>query len=338
MHLDKNNLPALSAYLQNLRLIGPAETIFAAEKPGEGNMNYTLRLSVKDKTFIIKQARPYVEKYPQIPAPPQRALAEAGFYLQIKNSHALSRLMPELLATDAESFILVMEDLGNAKDGSFLYNSAAVLSEHDMEDLCLFLTGLHSRFKKEKADELMANRALRLLNHEHIFVYPLQEENGFDLDTIQPGLQELSMPFKRNEALKQQATELGKKYLADGDTLLHGDYYPGSWLFTQQGIKIIDPEFCFYGTPEFDVAVMKAHLMMAGQPDHFITGLFEYYNKPEGFNDDLFDAFTGMEIIRRIIGLAQLPLSLTLQQKGQLLNQAALLLKENIDQEYEQSQ
>ena len=330
MHLDKDNLPALTTYLQTVGLIGPTDSVSAAGKPGEGNMNYALRLTVGERTFIIKQARPYVEKYPQIPAPSQRALAEAGFYEQIKKSQSLCKLMPELLATDAQSFILVMEDLGNARDGSFLYNTDEVLSENDVEDLCRFLTGIHSKFKKEQEDELMANRALRRLNHEHIFVYPLQEENGFNLDSIQPGLQELSLPFKRNESLKQKAGELGKRYLADGDTLLHGDYYPGSWLFTDEGIKIIDPEFCFYGTPEFDVAVMKAHLMMAGQPEHFRTGLFEYYNKPEGFDDDLFDAFTGMEIIRRIIGLAQLPLSLTLSQKQQLLQQAAILLKENI--------
>ena len=121
--------------------------------------------------------------------------------------------------------------------------------------------------------------------------------------------------------------DLGKKYLADGDTLLHGDYYPGSWLFTEQGIKIIDPEFCFYGRAEFDVAVMKAHLMMAKQRSQFTDNLFEYYNRPEGFDDNLFNAFTGMEIIRRIIGLAQLPLALTLQQKEQLLNEAVSLLK-----------
>lgn len=327
MHLDKNNLEALTAYLQKCGLINSSEKVFAAEKPGEGNMNYTLRLTAGEKSFIIKQARPYVEKYPQIPAPAQRALAEAGFYEEIKKSSTLSKLMPELFVTDAADFILVMEDLGNARDGSFLYHSPEQLTENDMEDLCIFLTGLHSKFKKENKEELMANRALRSLNHEHIFVYPLQENNGFDLEGIQPGLQELSLKYKQDKALKTLAADLGKKYLADGDTLLHGDYYPGSWLFTEQGIKIIDPEFCFYGRAEFDVAVMKAHLMMAKQRSQFTDNLFEYYNRPEGFDDNLFNAFTGMEIIRRIIGLAQLPLALTLQQKEQLLNEAVSLLK-----------
>ncbi|MBC7867191.1 MAG: phosphotransferase, partial [Gloeobacteraceae cyanobacterium ES-bin-316] len=319
MHLDKNNLEDISTYLQSLRILEAGEIVSYAEKPGEGNMNYTLRLKAGDKSFIIKQARPYVEKYPQIAAPQQRALAEAGFYNQVKKSSLLKRLMPELLAADEANFILLLQDLGNATDGSFLYEPGKKLDQTAMEDLGLFLTALHGGFKKEKEDELMANRELRLLNHEHIFVYPLQLENGFDLDTVQPGLQAISIPFKKSEALKQKAAELGKKYLEDADTLLHGDFYPGSWLFTQEGIKIIDPEFCFYGHPEFDVAVLKAHLMMAEQQDEFISSVFTYYNKPFGFNEKLFDAFTGMEIIRRLIGLAQLPLSLTIEQKTTLL-------------------
>ena len=51
----------------------------------------------------------------------------------------------------------------------------------------------------------MANRKLRALNHEHIFIYPLMIDNGFDLNTIQPGLQELSLKYKNNEQLKEKA-------------------------------------------------------------------------------------------------------------------------------------
>ena len=331
MHLDKNNLEEISTYLQSLGLIQPREMVSYAEKPGEGNMNYTLRLKVGAKSFIIKQARPYVEKYPQIAAPQQRALAEAGFYKQVNKSSILKRLMPELLAVDEANFILLLQDVGDAADGTFLYQSQKNLGQNEMEDLGLFLTALHGGFKKEKENELMANRELRLLNHEHIFVYPLLLDNGFDLDTVQQGLQAISLPFKTNEALKQKAVDLGKKYLEDGDTLLHGDFYPGSWLFTNEGIKIIDPEFCFYGRPEFDVAVLKAHLMMAEQEDEFISSIFTYYNKPDGFDEEIFDAFTGMEIIRRIIGLAQLPLSLSVEQKKELLNKAALLLSVKIN-------
>ena len=63
----------------------------------------------------------------------------------------------------------------------------------------------------------MANRKLRSLNHEHIFIYPLMIDNGFDLNTTQQGLQELSTPFKNNEQLKNKAQELGATYVGSAE-------------------------------------------------------------------------------------------------------------------------
>jgi 5-methylthioribose kinase len=152
------------------------------------------------------------------------------------------------------------------------------------------------------------------------------EDKGFDLNTVQPGLQELSLRFKKDDELKRKAQHLGLIYLSDGDTLLHGDYYPGSWLLTKDGVKIIDPEFCFYGTPEFDLGVMLAHLKMAKQSNDVIDVVTSSYKKGESFDDNLLNGFMGIEIIRRLIGLAQLPLELTLEEKEGLLNYALGLM------------
>ena len=48
----------------------------------------------------------------------------------------------------------------------------------------------------------------------------------------------------------------GERYLAEGSTLLHGDYYPGSWMTVDDAVFVIDPEFSFKGFPEFDLGVM----------------------------------------------------------------------------------
>ena len=44
---------------------------------------------------------------------------------------------------------------------------------------------------------------MRALNHEHIFIYPLIEDNGFDLDNILEGLQEIAMIYKTDIAFKE---------------------------------------------------------------------------------------------------------------------------------------
>lgn len=327
MHLDKTKLTAISLYLKHHDLIEAHDVVVYAEKPGEGNMNYTLRVKTEiGKSLIIKQARSYVEKYPSIPAPEERILVESKFYATISKDVFLKIHTPKILFTDPENHILVMEDLGEASDYSSLYKKGNTLSILDARICAVFITQLHNNFKKKTEVDLMLNEKLKALNHEHIFVYPFLEENGLDLDNITTGLQASSLIYKKDDTLKQVAINLGKVYLSNSDTLIHGDYYPGSWLNTKQGLMVIDPEFAFYGKPEFDLGVLFAHLYLAQQPNEVMETFEAYYKKNNGFNEVLFNKFIGIEIIRRIIGLAQLPLDLSLLEKEELLKKAYSLL------------
>jgi len=157
------------------------------------------------------------------------------------------------------------------------------------------------------------------LNYEHIFEYPFREENGFDLDTVQEGLQAVAMPYKKDTELKQKIERLGSLYLSKGKYLLQGDYYPGSWLKTADGIKVIDPEFCFYGLREFDLGVFLAHMYLTQQKESTITFIKENYYSFEELNTTILNGFIGTEIMRRLIGLAQLPLKMELKTKAALL-------------------
>jgi len=326
MHLDKTKLIDISLYLEHHELINAHDFVVYAEKPGEGNMNYTLRVKTEEgKSLIVKQARSYVEKYPGIPAPEDRILVESKFYETIAADDFLKTHTPEILLTDKENHILVMEDLGTASDYSSIYRKGSALSRSDARLCAVFIYQLHCN-KRKSHDVLMANEKLKALNHEHIFVYPFLEENGFDLDNITPGLQSAALPYKKDQVLKEFSNKLGEIYLSDDDTLLHGDYYPGSWLNTGNGLNVIDPEFSFYGKPEFDLGVLFAHLYLAQQSDDVIEIIDTHYKKSQGFDEILFKSFTGIEIMRRIIGLAQLPLDLSLIEKEELLKRAYNLI------------
>jgi len=50
--------------------------------------------------------------------------------------------------------------------------------------------------------------------------------------------------------------------------------------------------------------------------------MFVYYHFDSRFDGGLFSKFAGIEVIRRIIGLAQLPLDLTLKERLDLLDEA----------------
>jgi 5-methylthioribose kinase len=297
-------------------------------------MNCTLRVTTNERSFIVKQARPWVEKYPSIAAPWERALIEGRFYQLIANDAALQRAMPRLLGSDAASRINVFEDLGAADDLTWLYGGERKLDTAQVETLAAYLTQLHRSFLLYDDKAAFANRAMRELNHFHIFVFPLQSANSFDLDAITPGLQSAAQRLKDDTAYVARVTQLGELYLQDGATLLHGDFFPGSWLQTPSasgaGLKVIDPEFCFFGAAEFELGVMLAHLLMTGHSQDVIDCLWQNYEPvtPE-WQPALVEQFAGVEIMRRLIGVAQLPLRLGLAEKKALLSQSVQLVKEH---------
>ena len=320
--LNKEEPEQLTDFLRMNGWIAADEKIACLEKPGEGNMNYVLRVSTDRQSFIIKQSRPWVEKYPQIDAPIERIVVEAQFYKALSEIPVLQSFIPALKGFKGESYIMAVEDLGESSDFTLIYKKEEAIQTSELTELIQFLSELHQIDVRELREPFPANQKLKQLNAEHIFHYPYLLENGFDLDTIQEGLQALALPYKQDEALKDKIIDLGERYLGLGDVLIHGDYYPGSWLRTRKGTKVIDPEFAYVGNAEFDLGVLVAHLKMAQTEESVIKAVLQEYVMPDNFDHVLFAGFCGAEILRRIIGLAQLPLDLTLAEKAELLGWA----------------
>jgi 5-methylthioribose kinase len=315
---------ALAAFLRKYGWIAEDEVILLIEKPGEGNMNYVLRVRTDRQSLIVKQSRPWVEKYPQLNAPIERIVVEAQFYDTLADLENLNSFIPRLKGFRKDDYFMVIEDLGEASDFSNIYKKSEQISAVELADLMQFISGLHQVKLGQMQEPFSDNHALKTLNAEHIFTYPYLEENGLDLDAVQPGLRTVATPYRKDQVLKKRIQELGEVYLGQGGTLLHGDYYPGSWLRTSRGTRIIDPEFAYVGHAEFDLGVLVAHLKMAQTDEAIIlAGLAAYDRTGQEFDHALFAGFCGAEILRRIIGLAQLPLDLTLEEKEHLLLWAA---------------
>jgi 5-methylthioribose kinase len=320
----KVSLP-LQKLLIEKKWLDENESIVSVEKAGEGNMNFVMRVITNKRSIIIKQARPWVEKYPQVAAPIERVAVEAQFYQAIQSDSVLKSYTPQYLGYEASQFVMAMEDLGESSDFMYAYQKDKYLTQEDMMPLMAFISQLHALPKVD----FPLNTNMKQLNHEHIFNYPFVEDNGFNLDAIQDGLQALSLPYKKNKPLKKAIQALGEVYLSkEGVALIHGDFYLGSWLKVKTGIKIIDPEFGFRGRPEFDLGVLIAHLKMSEHDISFIETTLKAYKKHPSFDDAMMWAFAGVEILRRILGLAQLPLSLNLAQKEQLLKTASAYILE----------
>ncbi|MBO1254417.1 phosphotransferase [Alteromonas sp. 5E99-2] len=321
MYINEFTIDDFQSYL-NTQLLDIASPIVAVESAGEGNMNYTYRLLFDDHpSIIIKQAPPFCAKFPTIAAPQQRVGVESVFYELVNADVDVSTYFPSLLNTDNDKHIILLEDLGRATDFVSLY-SGEPLSSKDTNHIVSILNGIH----KQKPESPIDNMGMRELNHAHIFDIPLQQDNGLDLNDITQGLAQSAQPLITDKKYKQLAYELGQEYLKTGDYLLHGDYYPGSWLKGDSGVAVIDPEFCFTGAVEFDLGNLLAHMVLSGQNGQVIDELLTGYKPQHSVHQDFALMFAGTEIMRRLLGYAQLPIECSLKQKERWLEQSYQLV------------
>ena len=92
--LDPSAPNALEQHLHSAELLGSDERVVDCKIAGEGNMNCTLRVQTTARTLIVKQARPWVEKYPQFEAPWERILRESEFYKRVSSASQAAAAMP----------------------------------------------------------------------------------------------------------------------------------------------------------------------------------------------------------------------------------------------------
>ncbi len=316
------SIPEIAALLESNAWLQPGEVLEQAGRAGEGNMNCVVRVTTSQRAFILKQSRPWVEKYPGYAAPWDRALVEARFYKTVESFPDLTSYLPRLLNFDPIERLLMLEDLEDAHDFTFLYGANSPdLSDSERTQLVDFLLALHRSARAPELQPLFANAEMRALNHEHIFDLPLRPDNGLNLDAITLGLGSLASELRTDTRYSDEVAALGARYLdpAQGVCLIHGDYFPGSWLKARDWIYVIDPEFCYFGPPEWDLAIMAAHLHMSGHSQMQIDASLDRYCASAAVDKRLIQKFAGVEIMRRLIGVAQLPLAFGLQRKTELL-------------------
>jgi 5-methylthioribose kinase len=183
--IDAADGDAVSRDLIDLGILSSADTPVHVSRAGEGNMNCTLRVVAPEQRVIVKQGRPWVEKYDHIAAPWERPLVEAAFCEAVADDVRLSARMPRLVHVDRASRILVLEDV-DAPDSASLY-AGTIMDWTAARSLIDYVVDLHSLGVDPSHRAIFANREMRALNHEHIFRFPLQRSNGLDLDRITPG-------------------------------------------------------------------------------------------------------------------------------------------------------
>lgn len=348
--LDIGNREAVADVLSRMAILQTGESIERMGIAGPGNMNLVLRVTTSQRTLIVKQSRPWVEKYPAIEAPEDRIFAEIEFYQLVSSIPDVAARMPGFLGHDGEMHLMVMEDLGASADYGHVYAS----QEHQdlpIVSACEWLASLHLEardvLRQKRTGVQIGSESLRRLNHEHMFVIPFQVGGSLDLDSITPGLARLRNHICDESALITKIRNLGQVYLkpdtSDGhaakSSLLHGDYYPGSWLHTSDGLRVIDAEFCFIGPVEFDLAILKAHIVLSGGDLNDVRSVDRVYRQAlagntsldsasvDSVDSNLVHGFMGVEVLRRLLGVAQLSVPDDLALKTRMIETAVELIR-----------
>lgn len=314
--LDPDRTDELQAYLVAAGFLGEGEPLTRCARVGAGNMNLTLWIETPERRFVLKQARPWVEKFDHIAAPWDRNRFEARFYQKAATLAGVGNRMPRLLGSDPVAQVLLLEALPDSTDLSVAYSrdvdkcEVSAFSTSEIEELAAYLAALHGGTRGQSWLEF-SNDAMRALNFEHIFVVPFAEDNGVDLEALEPGLTAAATQLRKDPELRRSVEETGEHYRRGEACLVHGDYFPGSWLRTGAGLRIIDPEFGFPGEPEIDLGCAVAHLALAEESGARAEQFLDFY---EGAGPgaevrrQAIARYAAAEVIRRLIGVAQLPI------------------------------
>ena len=121
--LDPGDLPALADYLASGQRLAANETLLGAEKAGEGNMNCVVRVRTSGGTFILKESRPWLEKYPQIAVPLVETPAEHSTS-HLRVAHGVGQA-PEMFAGQLRVGMVKEHDFTSGQPGRLVHLDAA---------------------------------------------------------------------------------------------------------------------------------------------------------------------------------------------------------------------
>ena len=302
------------------------------EEIGDGNLNFVYRVSDASKpefSLVLKQAPPYIKILgPDYPLTSERLSYEARA-LKVYN-RLISDAVPTLYFFDPDAAVIAMEYLSEYR----LLRDDLILGKINPnipKQIGRFMGVVHSQTYQCNIDETsenhyrnqFANTDMQAITGDYVFTFPfIDHQTNFYTD----GLEDSVEILKADTEFLQQAEMLKNIFLRVKRGLTHGDLHTGSVMVNDNSAKVIDSEFAFYGSVGFDIGLFWANYLLSYfshaenskiQSDIISAVIAVWENYIEAFRMDtslksrtlhvIFHeavGFTGMEMLRRIIGAA----------------------------------
>jgi 5-methylthioribose kinase len=256
------------------KCLGGVADQWQVEEIGDGNLNLVFLVRGTKGAAIVKQALPYIRLVGDSwPLPLNRAFFE--YHALIRQAERDPGSVPEVLYFDEDQALIVMEFL----DQHVILRSMLIAGAH-VNNLGTRLGQFIARTafrgsdlalpiveRKSDTKLFLDNHALCNITESLVFTDPY---HNAELNHHNPAVDGVVADLRQNIKLKADAQALLTKFVANSETMLHGDLHTGSVMCTEDSIRVIDPEFATYGPMGFDLGMMLANLVMAyiSQPAH----------------------------------------------------------------------
>ncbi|MGX7025291.1 S-methyl-5-thioribose kinase [Vagococcus hydrophili] len=314
----------VKAYVFALGLFEKSE-VLSVKEIGDGNINYVFMVKSErtGKSVVVKQADTLLRSSGR-PLDINRNRIEADILTM--QYDLVPEYIPEIYHYDEVMATLVMEDVSSFKNLRYelenkksFPNLAEDISTFLVETLLSTTDLVWNRQDKKRLVQDFVNIEMCDISEDLVFTEPYNDYKKQN-NILAENLSFVTENIYQNDKLIAEVAKLRNNYLNNAQALLHGDLHSGSIFVNRQGMKVIDPEFAFYGPMGYDIGNVIGNLF-------FPLIKNKYYEE-----DEVFDKWL-RETIVCIFDLVKEKLSVSYDQKITLSLYQNTAFKENYLQE-----
>ena len=246
----------------------PPEAKLTAEEIGDGNINYVFR--VRDlnsgRSLVVKQADRLLRSSGR-PLDLNRSRIEAEI-LRIQNRLAPG-YVPQVYDYCEAMCAITMEDISDYRNlrlelmaGKTFPRLPEQIADYMARTLLPTTDLVLDRQQKKALVRRFTNPELCDITEDLVLTEPYWDYKGRNVLT--PGTEDFVRErLYDNHPLQAEAAQLRNRFMNCPQALIHGDLHTGSIFANLTGIKVIDPEFAFYGPMGYDVGNVIGNLIFA---------------------------------------------------------------------------
>lgn len=255
-------------YIQEKMNYFDDSAVLTASEIGDGNINYVfvVREEATGKSIVLKHADVLLRSSGrELDVDRNRIEAEV---LALQNEYAPG-LVPKVHMYDPTMCVVVMEDISAYKNLRTELMARKTFPKL-ADDITTFMINtllpttdlVMDSGKKKDMQASYVNKDLCKISEDLVLTEPFIDYKGQNI-ILKEQLDYVQAHVYDDKLLVREAAILKNKFMNNAQALLHGDLHSGSIFANQEGIKVLDPEFAFYGPIGYDLGNVIGNLMFA---------------------------------------------------------------------------